>query len=378
MSKRILFVGLACALLLAESCQEQETAGPEPGEPAGLPLLPAGQYAGIIRGFNPDNPPATQDSVADRWQEALSAGMAIHRLQIDWPDLEPFPNRYDLSVLENRLQENKKQGLHTFLLISAYDSGGPVVPSDLSGLPFDHPQLINRFKQLMDRVIPTLIANDGYLIAIANEPDNGFGEIADLDQQIGSFLTTVKEHIHSLDHRIAVTITLAEGSLDEHKPGLFDILSACDVHCWNYYGARSLPEYPFYPIQSEKEVRADIRRMLSLADHRSVVIQEVGLWSGQDRLNSSPLDQARFFSWFFDEMGQHPRLRAAYVFQMVDWSASATALITQEIPPDSVPNGFLEALSESLLTMGLVDYHSGSAKPAWAIFAQAVSRFGKN
>jgi hypothetical protein len=45
------------------------------------------------------------------------------------------------------------QGFQTFLLISAFDSEGPVYPPDLLGKSIDDPQLIHRFKALMDWVI---------------------------------------------------------------------------------------------------------------------------------------------------------------------------------------------------------------------------------
>jgi len=97
-----------------------------------LPLLIGDNRIGIIRGFNPSNPPETLDAMNARWDDAIHAGMTVGRLlQIDWPELEPSPNRYDKGSFEESLMEMKAEGLQTFLLISAYDNGGPVVPNDL-------------------------------------------------------------------------------------------------------------------------------------------------------------------------------------------------------------------------------------------------------
>jgi hypothetical protein len=56
----------------------------------------------------------------------------------------------------------KSQGLQPFLLISVYDSHGPVLPVDLSGNDLNDPELIQRFKNLMDWVIPLLVEYDGF------------------------------------------------------------------------------------------------------------------------------------------------------------------------------------------------------------------------
>ena len=59
--------------------------------------------------------------------------MSVGRLQIDWPELEPAPGTFNQTLLEEELAKMNNQGLQTFLLISAYDSDGPVIPSDLQG-----------------------------------------------------------------------------------------------------------------------------------------------------------------------------------------------------------------------------------------------------
>jgi hypothetical protein len=55
----------------------------------------------------------------------------------------------------------------------------------------------------------------GFLISISNEPDNSFGEVSDLHNQILKFLKDVKLYIHEINQNMAVTVTIAEGSLDE-------------------------------------------------------------------------------------------------------------------------------------------------------------------
>ncbi len=341
-----------------------------------LPLLIGDNRIGIIRGFNPSNPPETLVAMNARWDDAIHAGMTVGRLQIDWPELEPSPNRYDKGSFEERLMEMKAEGLQTFLLISAYDSGGPVVPNDLKEKDFDDPEFIQRFKNLMDWLIPLLLEYDGFLISISNEADNSFGEVPGLDRQILTFLEETKEHIHQIDENMAVTVTFSEGSLDEEKPGINTILAACDVACFNFYGAKSQFTPPLYYVaQTESEIRSDIQRMLDVSGEKLIVIQELGMYSGSTTLNSSQEIQRRFFEVFFSEMKNEERIKAAFNFQLVDWSPEVTELFNKMLEDEGLPQAFIDQFAESLETIGLINYNNGTIKKAWDEFLFWVKEF---
>lgn len=143
------FIVIALILFSGACSNSDNIVRPQIDTTAGeLPLLKGDNRIGIIEGFNPSNPNATTDSIDARWNEAINTGMTAGRLQIDWPELEPSPNTYDIASFEQRLAEMQAQGLQTFLLISAYDSGEPVVPDDLQNKDFDDPEFIQRFKNL--------------------------------------------------------------------------------------------------------------------------------------------------------------------------------------------------------------------------------------
>ncbi|MEM6846356.1 MAG: hypothetical protein AAF632_29385 [Bacteroidota bacterium] len=360
---------LLLSIVCVTGCNEDEIINPVIDTVAGeLPLLNGNNKIGMIVGFNPSNPVSTNDSIQARWQEALDAGMSVGRLQIDWTELETAPNTYDKNALENRLIEYQNQNLQTFLLISAYDSEGPVVPADLQGLSFDDSILINRFYNLMDWVIPMLVEYDGYIISITNEADNQFNNEPELPQQILKFLKDVKSHIHEINEKMAVTVTIAEGSLDDGRPGIPEIINECDVACWNFYGSKFQFSDPYYVAQSDNEIRNDIRRLLDVSGEKNIVIQELGMYSGNTSLNSSQEIQRKFFEIFFEEMIQQERIKAAYNFQLVDWSPEVTELYSEAFEGEGLPQGFIDQLSESLETMGLINYSSGTRKSAWNEF----------
>lgn len=342
-----------------------------------LPLLRGQNRIGIIEGFNPDNPTETAAAMAERWEEAVSAGMSVGRLQIDWPELEPSENTFDKEALRSRLEEMKDQGLQTFLLISAYDSGEAVVPNDLQGKRFDDPEFIQRFLNLMDWVIPLLVEYDGYLISISNEAENSFGEVPNLHNELLTFLRAARDHIHKIDERMAVTVTFSEGSLDTDKPGMDEILAACDVACWNFYGGdfRTDGSPYYYPANSETQIKQDVQRMLDASGEKNIVIQELGMWSGGTHLDSSEEIQRKFFEVFFREMQNHERIKAAYNFQLVDWSPNTTQIFSDVLEEEGMDQDFIDQFAESLNTIGLVRYDNGAKKPAWDEFVYWLGEF---
>ena len=352
---------------------EQETTAIHQAEK--LPLLKRSNSIGIIRGFNPTNPPATIDSINTRWQEALASGMRVGRLQIDWPELEPQKSTFDTEILENQLTEAMDNGLQSFLLISAYDSEGPVLPTDLEGLPLNSFQVITRFKALMDWVIPMLVEHKGYAISISNEADVNFEDLPNLNKELLDFVKEIKAHIHSINPQMAVTVTFAEGSLTKFPEQASEIIAACDVACFNFYGAESTATPPYNKNLNENEIKADIQQMLQIAGAKNVLIQELGMHTDMERLNSSEEIQRKFFEVFFGTMQRENRIRAAYVFQLVDWSEEATELFRAFFTDDATSIDFFESYAASLKSLGMLTYEDGTQRPAWNEFLKWLSIF---
>ena len=352
---------LAVLLISHSACEEDMPPTPAEGDAAALPLLAPGQHTGMITGFNPSHPPATEDSIDARWQEALSTGMAVGRLQIDWPELEPAPGQYDEAALRDRLETLSEQGLQPFLTLPAYDSDGPVLPADLQGLAIDDPALIARFQQLMDWVIPLLEEEGGWGITIANEPDNFFTEIPGLADQIRTFVTESRAHIHQLSPGMAVTVTLNIGNMPASRAEMELLRTEMDIVCFNLYGSGLFPiDQPY----TEAEIEAEMDAVLDFAQEKAIVFQELGMHSNADLLNSSEAIQAAFFDTFFTRMQAEPQMRAAFVFQLVDWSPEAIAVLNTAFEDDT-PEEFIEQYGAVLAAIGLIHYEDGRRKAAW-------------
>jgi len=164
--------------------------------------------------------------------------------------------------------------------------------------------------------------------------------------------------------------------LDEDKPGIYDILAECDVACFNFYGAKSQFTPPLYYVaQTENEIKSDIQRMLNVSGEKNIVIQELGMYSGNTTLNSSQETQRKFFEVFFSEMKKEERIKAAFNFQLVDWSPEVTEIFSEMLAEEGMPQEFIDQFAESLETIGLINYNTGTRKKAWDEFLFWLTEF---
>lgn len=86
--------------------------------------------------------------------------------------------------------------------------------------------------------------------------------------------------------------------------------------------------------------------------------------SNTDLLNSSEAIQATFFDTFFSRMQQEPQMRAAFVFQLVDWSPEAIA-VPNTTWEEGTPEAFIEQYGAVLASIGLIHYEDGRRKASW-------------
>jgi hypothetical protein len=70
------------------------------------------------------------------------------------------------------------------------------------------------------------------------------------------------------------------------------------------------------------------------------------------------------------------RLRAAVVFQLVDWDPDLVdSLYTQPLLQEGVPQDYVLRFAESLETTGLIRYADGSARPSWNKVLEYIELF---
>ncbi len=363
-----LLISAFLSLGLFFSCQKKKpiikTKGGE------LNYLVKTQNIGMIAGFNPDNPPATADSIEVAWNEAIAAGMRTGRLQLDWPDIEPEKGVYDEAFVLEQMNRMQSDGLSIHLLVSAYDSEGLDVPDYLSGRAIDDPEVISRFNQLMTWIIPLFVERGGYAISVSNEPDNIFQDDEKLADQMIRFFEPVQDHIHTLDENMGVSITMSFGNLKHSRKEMKKIMKLVDYACFNFYGSDFLLDQPYSTAENE----INIGEMIEFSGSKNIVIQELGLHTDDSLMNSSEQLQRDFFDTFFNKMEQESQIKAAYIFQMVDWSPTTVEIFNALFESD-VPQSFIDEYSAILKTIGLIDFETGQRKLAWKTVIEWIKKF---
>lgn len=347
------------------------------GEPvgSGIPRLPAGNHLGMIVGFNPALPPATATEIDVAWTEALAHGMDVGRVQISWAELEPSPGLIDASPLVEELVALVADGLTPMVLIETLDSDSLELPADLldpddpsrlaPGLAFDDATVTGRFAALLDVVVPVMTERGVFGVSIANEPGTLFERDTSGTDAVVGFLDAARSHVHALDPELGVTMTMRE--VEVGTPFLASVVGASDFASMNFYC--SLPDLTVDATAGTVRLAA----MMAATADLDVVLQEFGCPAGPDdvasTLGATEALQAGFYADIGAALVAEPRLRAAFAFQLVDWSPEAIALLEASI--QDAPQWFIDRFVESLATVGMRRYADGTPRPAWSAWLDA-------
>lgn len=340
---------------------------------AEMPLLAVGQHLGMITGFELLLSQTQTLSESGR-AEAVARGMSIGRVHLDWKDLEPTMGVTYRDNLEERMLALENEGLQSFVAIYVVDTEGEdLLPADLSGLPLDSPVVQERYQEMLDWAVPLIVEHGGFVLSVGNEPDPHLLEHPEDTAALVAFVTAARYHVHTLDSRLAVTITLTLDSLTAaHGPLL---IAESDVVTFNYYPITFSPTVSVTDT-SVSAVQEMIDAMLTAAGGKQVLIQELGCPAGYDDMESligsSEATQAGFLANVVEVMTRRPALRAAVWFQQVDWSADLVAYYTEVFEQEGLPPLWIDAFEEFLRTVGFLKYEDGAERiPGWEAFLSA-------
>ena len=303
-----------------------------PDGPTAMPLLPDGTHPSMIVGFEPLSA-ETQRVVDEKWDDAMAAGMQVARIQIDWADLDDG-GVIDLEPLRDQLATFQDQGLKPFVSIYAGDSEDLVVPDDLAdpasatglvnGVTMDDPLITERYAAVLDQAIPLIVDHGGWVLSIANEAESYVEAYPAQAERLTAFYETAVDHAHSVDPDLAVTVTLTSSILDGPSDYHDAVVRAVDVVTYNYYCLRFEAAQFAVRTPIRATLQDDIDHLLDAAANKEVIFQEFGCPAGfSDRptvLGASPERQREYFEVGFSRIHSEPRIRAVYVFQLVDWS----------------------------------------------------------
>ncbi len=107
------------------------------------------------------------------FNESLEAGNETQVLSMDWRDIETSPETFEPQAnylaIANYFYSAQKMPIH--VILRPIHTSQKVVPSDLFSLPLDDPQMITRFKKLLDWVEGQITKVELVSLTIGSEID---------------------------------------------------------------------------------------------------------------------------------------------------------------------------------------------------------------
>jgi len=356
-------------------------AGDDPRE---LPLLAPGKHLGVIQ-FQQGATPEARARIKTLWDEAVAKGMSVARVHTDWDALETGPGEYQKASVEEQMKSFHEQGLQFMVTISTLDTGALTLPPDLQdpedqtrladGMNIDDPKVAKRFLALLDWVVPLMTRYGGFLLSVANEPDTMFEDHPEYIQGLANLIAASRRHVQAINPKMAVSATLTGGAFRPGDEWVPTIMNECDVALFNYYGLNPLT----LQVEDDFKLKKYMADAARVADGRQFIIQEWGCPGGyEDKptvMNASLERQREYFAETAEVMLAEPKFRAAFVFELVDWSPELVTMfndiLTQGVEDES-ELGVLPPLTEWLRTTGLVRYEDGSPRPGWHAFLDSI------
>ncbi|MBD3221910.1 hypothetical protein GF314_11775 [bacterium] len=372
---------LLIAVLVAAGCgDESDPTAPadQPRDPATLPLLPEGSHPSLVVAFEA-LPAATAAAAEARWDEAIDAGMAVGRVHLDWASVEPDSGVVDVEILREELARLSDDGLAPLVAIMAMDTEGATLPADLQarfegGLAMDAPAILDRYRAMLDWTVPIIVEHGGWGLVVANENDGYLIENPDQVEAVARFYRAAREHTRGLAPELAVTATHTMDGPLGGAPHYATLIAELDVASFNYYPLDHVTLELLPPTAAL--IDDHLVRILDAAAGKLVILQELGCPAGypvDSALGATPAIQQEFFRLAFARLAAEPRLRAAFVFQMVDWSPDLFQMVYGDfLDAIDLPQDFVDRFEEWLLTTGLMTYDEGEVRPAWSTFLDAL------
>ena len=336
--------------------------------PGQLPLLDAQQSIGILYS---EIDPAYQEAIDTAYVELLDRGMHGLAAFVNWADMLNADGSINTTEFVNSLENITVLGLTPYLVIATIDTNNlqapweyrdPLNERELApGMRFDSPEMIARFGELLDVVVPILMEHDGFYLSVGNEVDVWLAQRTDQIDAYTSFVQAAKQRIQSVAPELAVGSTLTSDVMI--NPEIWTpLLDVSDAISYTYYHIddTGVLEASLFPQALDD--------LVSLAGAKQILFQEIGIpsgWAANTTIGGSVELQRQFIEILFSEMALRPQIRLWSFLTLGDWSDDQVAFFAEYYGIDSPE--FLEYLG----TLGLI-WNDGAPKPGYQEFLMGL------
>lgn len=350
MSKQFIrFVLLMIISLAMSSTFAQDTLPAVPERTLAIAIIPALE------------PPVTADNVIRRYTDAIQrstdAGATGNLVAKAWSELEPTTGDYTLDELMSSLNVGTQTyDQSQFLGIQVLNTTVKETPPDLLPVAFDAPEMIQRFQQLFDAILPHLEEKTHY-VSIGNEVDVYLMAHPDEWKPYKQFYEAALTYIHQTAPWIKVGVTTTFGGTLSAYEQVVDLNTMSDVFIMTYY-----PLKDGFGVRPPDSPLSDFPQMVKWAGDKPLILQEVG-YPAAESWGSSEADQADFVrnvfkAWDADAV----HIPFLSYFAMGDFSDElCKGFMTYYGLPDQ------QVFYDFLCTLGLLKV-DGTPRQAWQAF----------
>jgi hypothetical protein len=378
---RLPLLALLIVLAPGAASSARDDAGGDAGDPGRLPLLEGGRHASVLpHGYFEEPAPGSSGPLDAALAESVGRGNVTVSYELDWNELEPEKEVYDLDGFREQLLEWEARGLtRVYLNVSAISIGTLGAPEDLvdpndpdrfrDGMSIDDPVVVGRYNKMLDAVLPVFLEHGGFAFCAGNEVNDYFGEHPEEADNFANFLGAVRDHVRTIDTRLPVGVILTASAALEPEPWHQKILDRSDFAGYNYHAL--VPDV-LSVIRDPATIRAQIRTLVREARGLPVLIQELGVPTGLDGVSEA--EQADIARVMYEELYDHTRVRWVSWFKMTDFSQLFADVWGAQLLAAGNPAWWIERFKAWLRGIGLHVYETGRAKRAWPAYLDALDR----
>ncbi len=233
---------------------------------------------------------------------AQSVGMQATNISLQWDELEPTPGNYTDpdAWLRNANAFFPAQNVSVSLMVGFVDTNNLRLPSYLSGKSFDDPEVIERFKRLLDYVFKQLPDLELTSLSVGNEIDGYLGTDEKLWREYTNFFGEVSTYAKTKRADLIVGGKLGFGGLTGSAYELSsELVEISDAVMLTYY-----PLEADFTVKNPEVVFEDFAKLLARFPDKPIYILEAG-YPSSALLNSSEEKQAVFVQNVFHAWDEH-------------------------------------------------------------------------
>ncbi|MHC4862356.1 MAG: hypothetical protein ACYTDY_19950 [Planctomycetota bacterium] len=201
---------------------------------------------------------------------ARGAGMNAVSLSLSWGDVEKEPGKFDNPYPAIANIYFPPQNVLVSLMIGPVDTVQDRRPRDLKGKPWDDPEVVARFKKLVDHVLGEMPDVKLACLAVGNEVDGTLRGRKDWEQYT-RFFKAIKAHVREKRKDLKVGVKIMFDGLTGDRKDLAKKLNAeADVVLATYY-----PLNKDFTVKDPKVVQKDWKETFKAWDRHAARVRLV-------------------------------------------------------------------------------------------------------